>query len=370
MRPLTTRRAALALSAGVCSRPAAAQSSPLAGIFASWMREHGVEAGIVAMALGGRLAVMHGYGGAEPRRRMPVWSLSKFVTGLAVGRLVAQGRLALDMTLAQAMPRRLARHGAGGSPLAGVTLAQLLSHRSGLPRAPHGEELPGLADALRRQRPEETTAEHLAPAVFAALPTTPPGAAFTYSNTNFLLAGFAVEEAVGESYAAFAAREVLGRLGIRDAGLDESWGMLGATGGWSLSAAEYLAVLLRGTQHPALVPPAVAAWMRDPAGKQVAPGGSTFYALGLSGRPVQGGFDRWHFGAMRLRWPDWDLGANSGTFATVTAAGDAWFAAFAPHPPDAALGELERVLWGARGIEALLGRPDLFPEFVGPVRPG
>jgi CubicO group peptidase (beta-lactamase class C family) len=366
---MTTRRALLAMAAGSCAGPAQAQPSPLAGIFAAWMREHGVEAGVAAMALDGRLGVIHGFGGADPRKRMPVWSLSKFVTGLAVGRLVAQGRLALEMPLAQAMPRRLARHGVAASPLARVTLAQLLSHRSGLPRDPGGEEIPGLSAALRRQRPEEITAEHLASAVFAALPVAPPGAAYNYSNANFLLAGFAVEEAAGEPHAAFAAREVLGRLGIRDAGLDENWGMLGATGGWSLSPAEYLALLLRGIRHPALVPPRVRAWMQDPAGKQVGQGDAAFYALGLRHRPVQGGINHWHFGAMRYRWPAWGLDTNAGTFAVLTAGGDAWFAAFAPHPPDAALADLDRILWGAREAEAAVRRPDLFAEFVGPARP-
>ena len=362
------RRAVLAGVAAGLAAPARAQASPMAEAFTGWMARHQVGGGVLALALDGRLVRLEGFGGQDPAQRRPIWSLSKFVTGLAVARLVADRRLALDMPLARAMPRRLARHGADASPLAQVTIGQLLSHRSGLPRSPGGEEVPGLRAALRFRPPHGLSAEDLAPAVFATAPARAPGDAYEYSNSNFLLAGFAVEEAASEAYAAFAAREVLGRVGIRRAALDESWGVLGATGGWSLSAPEYLGLMLRGLQGETLVPPAVRRWMEDPAGKATSADGSAFYSLGLLGRPVTGGFNRWHAGTWRFRWPAWQVAETSGTLAVLAADRSAWFAAFAPHPGEAAVAELDRVLWTGRRAEPAAPGTDRFDAVLDPLR--
>ena len=362
------RRAVLAGMAAGLATSARAQTSPMAEAFAGWMARNQVANGVLALSLSGRLVLLEGFGGRDPAQRQPVWSLSKFVTGLAVARLAAQGRLALDMPLARVMPRRLARHGVDASPIAQVTIGQLLTHRSGLPRSPGGEEVPGLRAALRFRPPQGLATEDLAPALFAAVPARSPGEAYEYSNSNFLLAGFAVEEAAGEPYAAFVAREVMGRVGIRRAALDGIWGLLGATGGWSLSAPEYLGLMLRGLQGETLVPPAVRRWMEDPQGKAISAGGSAFYSLGLLGRPVEGGLNRWHAGTWRFRWPAWQMDENSGTLAVLAADRAAWFAAFAPHPGDAAVAELDRVLWAGRRAVAAAPPSDRFDAFLDPLR--
>jgi len=358
------RRSAFSLFATGFASSVHAQGAPMADAFAGWMARHGVTSGTISLAVDGRLVLVRGFGGRDPAAQGPIWSLSKFITGLAVARLVAEGKLSLDLPLSRAMPRRLAQHGAAGSPLAALTLAQLLTHRSGLPRDPGGEAVPGLRALLRYRHPRDITTEQLAPALLAQAPARPPGESYEYSNANFLLAGFAVEEAAGEPYAAFAAREVLARLGIRRPALDRDWGLLGATGGWALNGAEYLALLLRSLHGPSLLSPDLRRWMGQPDGKTTEPGGPIFYSLGLLGRVVPGGQNRWHHGSWRFRWPGWSIDESGGTFAVVTPSRAAWFASFAPHPGEAVLRDLDRTLLGSRPSEPAAGRMDLFSDFV------
>lgn len=366
MRLTWTRRGCLA-SALALPRLAQAQTDSMAGVFADWMGRHQVTAGRVGLALEGRLVVNRGFGGMDPGRPGPVWSLSKLVTGLAIARLVAQRRLTIDTTLAEAMPQRLARHRVSpGSPLGSLTMAQLLSQRSGLPRSPGGEDMPGLRAAIALRHPRDIGTEQLASSLLAVVPERPAGQSFTYSNTNFLLLGFAIEEVSGEPYARFVARDVLGRLGIRAAALDATWGSLGAGGGWSLSPAEYLAVLLRGVAGQAMIPPAIRAWMAPGPGTAIAPNSPVSYTLGQFTRPAQGGQNRWHAGAWRYRVPDRQIDESAGSFAVLAADGSAWFADFRPHPGDSAVGDLDNSLWRGRRAETGQGMPDLFPALVGP----
>ena len=106
MTPPISRRAVIAAPGvlagmrGAHAQPAA--TGPMAAVFARWMAAHGVTSGVVALALEGQLVQLAGFGGADPMARVPVWSLSKFITGLAVARLAGHGRL---RSPAQVRPR-------------------------------------------------------------------------------------------------------------------------------------------------------------------------------------------------------------------------------------------------------------------------
>lgn len=367
MRMRLGRRGALLAAGGVLAAPVArAQQAPMEAAFTDWMRRHGARQGVLALALDGRLVQLSGYGGLDATARLPVWSLSKLITALAVARLVAEGRLALGTTLVQAMPQRIARHSAVLGPL---TIEQLLTHRSGLPRDLNGETVPGLRAALRARPPRAVTAEALAGELLGAAPVRPPGEAYLYSNLNYWLLGQAIESAAGEPYEAYAARAVLERVGVRRPAMDRHWALLGAAGGWSLSAPEYVALMLRGVAGDGLVPPVLRAWMEQPEGKSVSPGSAAFYALGQLARPVPGGFQRWHEGAWIFRWPAWQMDESSGTLAAMLPGGRAWFAGFAPHPGLAQAAELEGLLARAQQRESAAGRSDRFGEFVAAENP-
>ncbi|GAA4196152.1 serine hydrolase domain-containing protein [Streptosporangium oxazolinicum] len=104
----------------------------------------------------------------HPGEHFRIGSLTKAFTGTVVLQLAAEGRLALDDTVATWLPGVVEEHlGADGTA---ITIRRLLNHTSGLPDAILGQEPP---------RPEE------------------PGTRFIYSKVNYNLAGMIVERATG-----------------------------------------------------------------------------------------------------------------------------------------------------------------------------
>ncbi len=132
--------------------------------------------------------------------RMRVASISKAATARALAALVAEGRTDLDDRLHDI----LAPHGfpdwLAARP---ITLAQLLSHRSGLTdRAGYftdpPDDLPGF---LARNAP-------------AILADWGPGERFFYANLNYVLAGAVIEAVTGDRFDRVVRNRVLAPLGI------------------------------------------------------------------------------------------------------------------------------------------------------------
>ncbi len=124
-----------------------------------------------------------GYG---PDSRMLSWSIAKTVTGLLVGIMVSDGRLALDD------PAPVAAWRQPGDPRAAITLRELLQMRSGLQNleawTPGGQ-----SDALEMVTGEGARDQ----AVFAAAKplVDPPGQRFAYSSaTSMILAGIVTDQ--------------------------------------------------------------------------------------------------------------------------------------------------------------------------------
>jgi CubicO group peptidase (beta-lactamase class C family) len=133
--------------------------------------------------------------GAETR--FASWSVAKTVTALAVGLLVADGKLALDA------PAPVAAWQAGNDPRAAITLRHLLTMTSGLA---HREGAAGgrpvhTSDAVRMLF---TTGGHDTAAYSAAQPLdAPPGTRWVYSTaTTQILADLVTRAAVGDLPAA------------------------------------------------------------------------------------------------------------------------------------------------------------------------
>jgi len=171
----------------------------------------GVSAAVVER---GRLRWSGGSGVGDLRTARPVTgdtvygvaSLTKtFVAALAL-RLAEQGDLELDDSVAKWVPRsRLAPE---------ITLRRLLNHTSGLfgvdenpvylralDRAPH-----------RRWTPEQTLR-------YVRRPYFPPGKGWHYSDTNYVLAGLAIERATGSRVGSQMKTLLLEPHGLRRTGL-------------------------------------------------------------------------------------------------------------------------------------------------------
>ncbi len=129
---------------------------------------------------------------------LPVASITKLATTLAVLRTVAGGALSLDAPLDTLLP-----DAAAAQP--GVTLRHLLSHTAGLPEdiapgaAPYG---PGL------------TWESVQTALLHTPVADAPNARVRYSNVGIGLAALAVERARGQRFQAALAELVLAPLAI------------------------------------------------------------------------------------------------------------------------------------------------------------
>jgi D-alanyl-D-alanine carboxypeptidase len=162
----------------------------------------------------GAVPLVKAYGKAQfeapspvlPDTRFMVGSVSKWITAVAVLRLVELGKLDLDKPVTTWLPELPAASRA-------VTLRALLSNTSGIEN--------GLGLAMKRDRsPTGLSISPLEGALkFGSGPVTfAPGSNFDYSVTNWLLVGGIVERATGEAFTRVVARLVFEPAGVRDTG--------------------------------------------------------------------------------------------------------------------------------------------------------
>jgi CubicO group peptidase (beta-lactamase class C family) len=152
------------------------------------------------------------YGLADRERRVSntldtrfgIASGTKFLTALAIGRLIADGRLQLTTPLADILALDFPEYAPG------ITIEHLLTHTSGIPD--YYDEgkvesfdtfaLPVPFDRLRGPR-DYIPFFPRGPMKFA------PGGAFSYSNGGYILLGAVIEERSGMGYQEFVTRAIL-----------------------------------------------------------------------------------------------------------------------------------------------------------------
>lgn len=141
---------------------------------------------------------------------------TKFFTGLAVCKLIDEGRLALADTLGDAL------HGALGTIDKSITIEQLLTHTSGVGDYIDEESPTCYEDmmALYSTYPVHLwenlsyylqMSNHL-PAKFA------PGERYAYSNTGFVLLGLIVESVTGVSFQQYVTDAIIAPCGLKRTG--------------------------------------------------------------------------------------------------------------------------------------------------------
>jgi uncharacterized protein YbbC (DUF1343 family)/CubicO group peptidase (beta-lactamase class C family) len=162
---------------------------------------------VVIVGHDGRVAYRKAYGSRaiEPRREAMTLdtifdcaSLTKVVaTTTAIMQLWEQGKFRMNDPVAKYLPEF------GQSGKQDITIRQLLVHYSGL-----GPDL----DLTKAWEGKET-AYRMA---FEAPPERAPGAAFVYSDINFVVLGALVERLSGESLDDYAAKHIFGPLGMKE----------------------------------------------------------------------------------------------------------------------------------------------------------
>jgi D-alanyl-D-alanine carboxypeptidase len=142
--------------------------------------------------------------GFAPNTHVRAASITKTFVAASIMQLVAEGRINLDAPIETYLPGRV--HGAGFDGNA-ITLRQLLRHQSGLPE---------YFDPDTEVPAEPVTADQLLDAALAKPSQFPPGTAWKYTNTNYVIAGLIIEAVTGAPAADEISRRVIVPLGLTD----------------------------------------------------------------------------------------------------------------------------------------------------------
>lgn len=143
-----------------------------------------------------------------------VASITKAVTSATVLRLVEKGRLTLDATVGELLPK----HAVGFNGR--ITVRQLLSHTSGLPNYWTDGRLDRVGNnAFLRAFLAEPRRVWLPDDILAAareIPAKKRGGSFHYSDTNYVLLGLIIEKAAGAPLHRVYREEIFDPLEMRD----------------------------------------------------------------------------------------------------------------------------------------------------------
>jgi D-alanyl-D-alanine carboxypeptidase len=166
-------------------------------------RESRMAAGLANTASGER---------ARPDHRFRIASNTKSFVSTVLLQLEGEGRLSLDDSVEKWLPGVVRGNGNAGKD---ITIRQLLNHTSGI-YDPTGEP-EFFAPYLERQEWGHvyTPREVIARAV-RHKPLFAPGGGWSYSNTNYLLAGLVIEAVTRHSAPSEIQRRILVPLGLKD----------------------------------------------------------------------------------------------------------------------------------------------------------
>lgn len=137
-----------------------------------------------------------------------IGSVTKAFTGVLLAEMVGRGEVRLDQPVADLLPRTLRVPALGDTP---ITLLDLATHRSGLPRLPSNLTRKDMANPYG-----DYTVDSLYAFLGAHALARAPGARYEYSNLGMGLLGHALGLRVGTSYEALLVERVLKPLGMDD----------------------------------------------------------------------------------------------------------------------------------------------------------
>lgn len=156
-------------------------------------------------------------GHAEPVTTSDRWHIgsdTKAFTSTLIARLVEQGRMRFEDTLAQSLPALAGRmHPAYRD----VTITQLLSHTSGLPALTDDKELPTFLAALKVS-PDLRAQRASVAATYLTQPPASKAGEFVYSNVGYIIAGAIAEARTGKAWEDLVREQIFAPLGIVNAG--------------------------------------------------------------------------------------------------------------------------------------------------------
>jgi len=271
-------------------------------------------------------------GKAPVNGQVRVGSITKSFVAVTVLQLVADGKIDLDGPVATYVPQVKDNR---------VTVRQVLQHTSGLPDYPVAIGVAKIGDVRNRYfEPRELLNVGL-----SQQPAFQPGEKYSYSNTNYVVAGLLIQKVTGRPAPEEIQRRVIDKVGLRDTywpsqgeqrirgrharayalsdlfdpkskvvdatELDTSmaWAS-GAMVSTPADVAKFFKVLLKG----GLLPPAQLAEMR----KTVPSGDKNAYGLGLESTKLSCGGVYWGHGGTIHGWATLGAATDNGREAAVT----------------------------------------------------
>lgn len=246
--------------------------------FANWAYDHDIEEAVLTLWHKGKFQrnVVIGEGAAD--RPVELASLSKAITAVCVARMMQQGIWRAGTTSFEVL-----RYGAKG-----VTVAQLLTHASGL-----GPDQTQVLMPLWLGAKGDRSARAAQGALKRARQTAQPGR-FAYNNENYAILGAMITAQMGEPYEEYCRRQVLVPPGALPATPSAASGSFLPFGGWQMSVQDYAAFMWHGYGPGGVVGQTLGRW------PQTQVEGATSYGMGMFQRIVGETLNFWHFGALCL----------------------------------------------------------------------
>jgi D-alanyl-D-alanine-carboxypeptidase/D-alanyl-D-alanine-endopeptidase len=169
--------------------------------------------GVVIGVLEGADKRIFAYGAARPDSIFEIGSVTKTFTGLALAQMVEQKKVTLNEPVRELLPNGAVAKPPGRE----ITLLDLATQHSGLPRLP---------DNLRPADPSNPYADYDASHLLEYLNTRGVGRAektnFEYSNLGVGLLGYALAQRMGVSYDDLIRNEVTGPMNLHDTTIELS----------------------------------------------------------------------------------------------------------------------------------------------------
>lgn len=140
---------------------------------------------------------------ADPNSLFKIASVGKLYDAVAITKLVSEGRLSLDKTLADYFPELVGRIENADK----ITLRMMVQHRSGIPNFTNTPNF-----WINPPKSRQETLERIfdLPASFK------PGRDYEYSNTNYLLISMLIEKVTGDRKFQYIKKEILDPLGLKN----------------------------------------------------------------------------------------------------------------------------------------------------------
>lgn len=189
------------------SRAAAPDPASIDRFVRDYLERTGLPGAAVTVTRGDRVVHATGYGHTASGRpmtadtRVPVASLSKAMTALAVMRLAEAGKVGLDQPVRRYLPEFTLSDRRAGE----ITVRQVLTQTSGMADSAY----PDLT------RPQPHTLEEAVAAMRGAPLAAAPGTVYRYHNPNYFVAARLVEVVGGRPFADYLSAEIFRPLGMQ-----------------------------------------------------------------------------------------------------------------------------------------------------------